>query len=228
MRASRFVVPALAGPLLLIAIVSCKSDGRTLRPALPSQVGSVFTPTTSTTIVVEVALPQPSGGLPDFGEGGDDGSVATAAFTLQMPWADGGVIAPRYTCSGENQSPGFTWAGTPPGTVEMALVVTDTDAGGFVHWVIAGLDPATPVVYEGAVPVAAIEGSNDFTAIDLPTIGWAGPCPPAGSKHHYRFTLYALDQQIELPTGSPAADLIAVIEAASVQAAQVTGTYSSP
>ena len=226
MRVSRFVCTAVAGPLLLISIASCKSDGRTLRPALPSQVGSVFTPTTTTTTVVDPALPQSSGSLPDFGEGSD--STPAAAFTLQMPWADGGLIAPRYTCNGGNQSPGFTWAGAPPGTVEMALVVTDNDASEFVHWVLAGLDPATPVVYEGAVPVAAIEGSNDFSAIDLANIGWAGPCPPAGSKHHYRFTLYALDQQIELPTGSPAADLIAVIEAASVQAAQVTGTYSSP
>ena len=228
MRVSRLVVAALAGPLLLISVVSCKSDGRTLRPALPSQVGSVFTPTTTTTIVADPALPQTSGNLPDFGPDFGEEDTPAAAFTLQMPWADGGLIAPRYTCNGENQSPGFTWAGTPPGTLEMALVVTDNDAAEFVHWVIAGLDPATPVVYEGVVPVAAIEGANDFSTTAVPDIGWAGPCPPSGSTHHYRFTLYALDQQIELPTGSRVADLIAVIEAASVQAAQTTGIYSSP
>ena len=51
---------------------------------------------------------------------------------------------------------------------------------------------------EGDVPVGAIEGQNGFSTATVPSIGWSGPCPPAGTTHHYRFTLYAL------PTRAPA------------------------
>ena len=112
--------------------------------------------------------------------------------------------------------------------VEIALVVTDTDANDFVHWVVAGLDPKNPSIAEGSVPVGAIEGANGFSTAAAPSVGWNGPCPPKGSTHHYRFTLYALDQQIELPTGSPASDLMSAIDLSSIEAAQITGVYTSP
>jgi phosphatidylethanolamine-binding protein (PEBP) family uncharacterized protein len=123
----------------------------------------------------------------------------------------------------------------------MALVVTDTDADDFVHWVIAGLDPNDPFIGENSVPIAAIEGTNDFggapggaatstTAAgspggDDPGIGWRGPCPQDGTSHHYLFSLYALGQHLELPTGSAAADMIAAIDAVALSVTHRTGVY---
>ena len=54
---------------------------------------------------------------------------------------DGGEIPARYTCRGEDVSPPLLWTGVPSGTVELAVVVRDVDAEGFVHWVVAGLPP---------------------------------------------------------------------------------------
>ncbi|MEO7398733.1 MAG: YbhB/YbcL family Raf kinase inhibitor-like protein, partial [Ilumatobacteraceae bacterium] len=68
---------------------------------------------------------------------------------------------------------------------------------------------------ENSTPVSAIEDD----------VGWRGPCPPAGTTHHYRFTLYALAEHIELPTGSTAADLRAAIDATSLSVAERTGVY---
>jgi phosphatidylethanolamine-binding protein (PEBP) family uncharacterized protein len=83
----------------------------------------------------------------------------------------------------------------------------DPDADDFVHWVIAGLDPASNGVAEGEVPDGAVETDNGFGEP-----GWAGPCPPEGSGvHHYEFELIALGTPLELDTGLDAADAAAEI-----------------
>lgn len=216
------------GPLLAmlagVGLVSCNSDGRTLRPAGPGQNQSVYTPTTTTT---------PAGNVLDTVDGGVAAAVTTTTvaqlpFTLSLPWADGGQIDPRYTCNGADVQPQVAWLGAPAAAVEMALVVTDTDAQDFVHWVIAGLLPFDPLVPENSLPAGAIQGLNGFSTAGAPVVGWRGPCPPSGTTHHYRFTLYALDQQVELPDGSAAADLQSAIDATSIAAAQSTATYTAP
>ncbi len=223
MRIARSILVLVGCPAALLAVTACNSDGRTLRPAGPDQTASVYTTTTAstitTTIVEGAQAVDPALELPDL------------AFVLNVPWEDGGAIDPRYTCEGADIQPGFSWLGAPAGAVEMALVVVDTDADNFVHWVIAGLDPRNPFVGENDVPVSAIEGTNDFAGSaatgegDDENIGWRGPCPPPGVIHNYRFTLYALAQPIELPTGSSAADLQAAIDATSIIVAERTGIY---
>jgi Raf kinase inhibitor-like YbhB/YbcL family protein len=202
--------------LLATVLVACNSDGRTLRPAGPTQTQSVYTATTTTvptTLVGDVISPV---------------TTAALAFQLQLPFADGAPMDARFTCNGANVHPQVSWLGAPATAVEMALVVTDIDAGDFVHWIIAGLDPFNSQIGEGDVPVGAIEGQNGFSTATVPSIGWSGPCPPAGVTHNYRFTLYALDQQVELATGSSAADMQSIIDASAIGAAQVTGTYATP
>jgi Raf kinase inhibitor-like YbhB/YbcL family protein len=224
-RTTFSVLGPLLAALAVFGLVSCNSDGRTLRPAGPGQTQSVYTPTTTTTV---------AGNVLDT-VGGAIGAATTIAptaaplpFTLSLPGADGGTIDARYTCNGADVQPQVGWLGAPDDAVELALVVTDTDAKGFVHWVIAGLDPHDPLVPENSVPAGAIQGLNGFSTDAQPVVGWRGPCPPSGSTHHYQFTLYALDQQLELPDGSKAADLQAAIDATSIAAAQSTGTYTAP
>ncbi len=207
--------------LTVAGLAACNSDGRTLRPGDPSQNQSVYTPTTTT--VVGDAFDTLNGAT-----GVTTITVAPLAFALSLPWADGGEIDIRFTCNGADVQPQVGWLGAPAAAVEMALVVTDTDANDFVHWIITGLDPLDPLVPENSLPLGAVQGLNGFSTSAAPVAGWRGPCPPAGTTHHYRFTLYALDQQVELPDGSAAADLLAVIDAASIAAAQSTATYTSP
>ena len=68
----------------------------------------------------------------------------------------------------------------------------------------------------------AIEGVTGFN-----TPGWGGPCPPAaGETHTYRFTLYALGQQTELPDGFTGDELISVAASTAIAVGEVTGTYT--
>lgn len=224
-RLQRILISTVGCVLALSAFSACQSDGRTLRPANPSQNASVFTPSTTTTVLDDSL--QPSESIESDGSSEDlpaeDFELHTDAVVT-----DGDFIDARYTCSGDGIAPSFGWTAVPDETASLALVVTDLDANDFVHWVIANIDPSTIAVPEGEVPVGAIEGTNGASTAAVPSVGWTPPCPPKGATHHYRFTLYALDQQIDLPTGSPSADILTVIDNSSLLAAQLTGVYTTP
>jgi Raf kinase inhibitor-like YbhB/YbcL family protein len=121
--------------------------------------------------------------------------LTTTAFATDGP------IPERYTCDGMDVAPDLAWANVPAEAVELALVMDDPDAEGFVHWVIAGLDPTSNGLGEGEVPDGAVETDNGFG-----NPGWAGPCPPDGSGvHHYEFELFALSEPLELDPDTEAA-----------------------
>ncbi len=185
---------------VLLTIAACSNDGRTLRPPKPNQTLSIVT----TTVPPSTTVP---------------------SIALILPFADGGVIDARFTCKaagGTGVSPGVSWGAVPSGTVELALLVTDPDAGGFVHWVLAGIDPnAINSVPEGSVPAGLRQATNSFGKV-----GWSGPCPPSGT-HHYVFTLHALSEPSGVTDGMPAADALNLINGRSVAHAVVTATFGA-
>ena len=124
-----------------------------------------------------------------------------------------------------NRNPHLAWEGPPRGTKSFALLVVDPDApsGQFVHWVIAGLDPALGGLEEGEVPETAVEARNDTSEF-----GWFGPCPPAGEKHNYVFTLFALSEPSGVAAGAGGQDAIDLIATTPGTATILTGTYTGP
>jgi hypothetical protein len=111
----------------------------------------------------------------------------------------------------------------PAGTTELALVVDDPDAPGgtYVHWVVAHLDPGRRELAEGAAPPGATQLANSAGEA-----AYAGPCPPGGPAHHYRFTLYALPVRVELAADAEPAETIAAIEQAATARGRLIGTYA--
>ena len=99
-------------------------------------------------------------------------------------------------------------------------MVSDQDAGGFLHWVVAGIPPGTPIFPQGGIPAGAVEAPNTSG-----TTTWFGPCPPAGSTHTYDFTVYALSAASGLGPDSTTTDLDAALQLATSTAA-MTGTYT--
>jgi Raf kinase inhibitor-like YbhB/YbcL family protein len=156
----------LVALLLAIGVAGCAHDGRELstptRPAPPLV-------TTTTAPAAQV------------------GSAAGVLTVSSPAFAEGAAIPALYTCDGAETSPPIEITGSPTGTAELALSVVDPDANGHVHWVVSGLSPALRSLAEATVPEGAVEGrASDGT------LGWRGPCPPAGSVHHYVFTVYAI------------------------------------
>jgi Raf kinase inhibitor-like YbhB/YbcL family protein len=213
---------AVLATALVASVAGCDTgDGKEMRVPTSEQRANLPTTTTTTSTVPGVpsdvagAVPGASTGVPTTG------AATPAPFGLALPWANGGSIDARFTCDGTDLSPLMTWTAPPAGTVELALLVRDDDADGYVHWAVSGILPTAGEKGEGATITGAFEGVNDAG-----TVGWSGPCPPVGDPHTYRFSLYALGQQAELPEGFTGAELAAVAEPAAIAVAELTGTYS--
>jgi Raf kinase inhibitor-like YbhB/YbcL family protein len=141
------------------------------------------------------AAREPAGGAAAAGP-------APSVFTLHSPdIAPGGTIGASYVydhsgCTGGNLSPALSWSHPPAGTRSFALLVFDSDVpeGGFWHWVVFDIPATVRSIRAGAgdptknlLPREATQTRNDYGFL-----GYGGPCPPSGSRHHYHFMLYAL------------------------------------
>ena len=209
---------AVAALALMTLVSACDTgDGRSLREPTPEQRAAVPTTTTTTTST----LVAPPADLAGGSVATTTAAVAAQPFSLSARWSLGSVIEAPFTCDGEDRSPLVTWTAPPAGTVELALVLTDDDAPGYVHWAVAGIPPTAGEKGEGATITGAVEGVNSGGSV-----GWLGPCPPAGETHTYRLTMYALNQQAELPERYTGADLQAVAGSAALAVAEVTATYT--
>jgi len=84
------------------------------------------------------------------------------AFNLSSPaFAEGGPIPKDYTCDGADQTLPVAWSGVPEGTAELALIMDDPDARGFVHWVVVGIPPtAMGIEGDGTLPAGARLGTT--------------------------------------------------------------------
>jgi len=135
---------------------------------------------------------------------------------------EGDPIPRQHTCDGADAPPELHWSGMPAGVVELALTCEDPDAPGgtFVHWVVWGIDPSIGRLPADGGP-GVQHGQNGFGTSD-----YRGPCPPSGhGLHRYEFTLYALDQSIDLAPGSTIEELRSAIDGRVRAMATLMGTY---
>jgi Raf kinase inhibitor-like YbhB/YbcL family protein len=210
----------LATFAVALVVAGCGDEGQGLRAPDSDQTttSASTTSTTAASSTTDVAA----------GTGGEGGSAAspTTVTTLRLTspaFSDGQQIPPEYTCVGEDVSPPLAWTGVPAGTAELALVVRDPDADGFVHWVIAGLPPDIGGLARGRPPSGAVQALNDFGRP-----GWSGPCPPSGT-HNYDFRLYALADPSGIAADAEGAEAAGRLESAAVLAsAALGGTAAAP
>ena len=60
---------------------------------------------------------------------------------------------------------------------------------------------------------------------DFGKIGYNGPCPPFGKVHHYNFTLYAIDKNLDLDANATKKDILKAINGHIIGEANITGLY---
>lgn len=109
----------------------------------------------------------------------------------------------------------------PADIVTIGVVLIDETRDGQLLWVVANIDPSTPVIEEGTLPAGAIVGR-------LPggTLGYEAPCPEAGTTHDYQLIGYALPQQVEFADGTEAQTIVDTLEAAALDV--VTSSFTAP
>jgi Raf kinase inhibitor-like YbhB/YbcL family protein len=146
--------------------------------------------------------------------------VASKSFT------DGQPMPQNLSCDGPDVSPDLQWSAAPAATQSYAIVVTDTDAAGFTHWLAYDIPASTRDIPEGASTPSkrldqAAEGDNSFGHA-----GYGGPCPPEGNPHHYVFQVYALDVNPRLTAGQSTAQVMAAMKGHVLAQGQITGLYT--
>ncbi len=153
----------------------------------------------------------------------------TPPMELSSPaFPAGGSIPARFTCTGADGSPPLKWEDAPAGTESFALIVEDPDApsGTFVHWVIFNLpkgDSGTPadLPKTPSLPDGGMQGTNSFGVV-----GYRGPCPPAGTPHHYHFILFALDSKLDADSSEDAGSLRSAMSGHIKATTELVGTFT--
>lgn len=110
----------------------------------------------------------------------------------------------NFGCDGKNLSPKLVWSGVPKDTKSFAITMYDKDAktgSGWWHWILYNIPSNVRIIETGAnknkslLPKGSVYGMNDYGKKE-----YGGACPPAGSKHNYVITLYALNvEELDLP-----------------------------
>ena len=159
---------------------------------------------------------------------------ALHSIVVESPtMASGETMSREYTPDGRNLSPPLTWANLPEGTREIAVICADFGAGNpppWVHWIIYGIPATAPGLPEG-LPIqpgqvmpddiaGAIQGHN----------GWRrpyyrGPAPPLGTPHLYHFTVYALDEELDLGPRLTREDLLEAMEGHIIGRGELVPVY---
>jgi Raf kinase inhibitor-like YbhB/YbcL family protein len=178
--------------------LAISTGGRTMRKAIIA----------GASIVVVAAIAS-------FAAGGAKMKITTSAFQ------QGGNIPSKFSCDGANTSPPLQVSDVPSGAKSLVLVVDDPDApsGLFTHWTVWNIPSQTSTIAEGSTP-KGVQGTNDFGKS-----GYGGPCPPSGA-HRYYFKIFALDRELDLPSGAKRSQLDAAMKGHVIAQDQLMGRYS--
>ena len=165
----------------------------------------------------------PAAGCGVFSSGVDQ--ETPVAMTVSSDTFAQNTIGARYTCTAGAQAinPPLGWAGAPPGTKSIALVLDDSNAPitPYVYWILFDINPATSQIIEGQLPPGAREARNSTGAV-----GYDAPCPGPRS-HQYRFTVYALNKVLNLPSGTSLESAWSAIAGATIGRGRDTASATS-
>jgi len=160
----------------------------------------------------------------------DATAVPKSLTVTSSAFANGQPIPSANTCDGPGTPPTIVWGAVPDDTKSVAVVVDDPDApsGNFLHWLVIGLPAQAGRVPSHAAGVTELDNAAG-------TKGWTPPCPPAGSTHRYRFSVYALRDYVCAENGDAAngpgcaapssSQALPQIQDAAVAKGVLVGTY---
>jgi Raf kinase inhibitor-like YbhB/YbcL family protein len=145
--------------------------------------------------------------------------IAPQLMTVSSEAFSQNTLPQRYTCHGARINPPLDWSGAPANTKSLAVVVDDSSAPitPYIYWLVFDIQPGTTDIQAGttdsqeaAVPTGAKEALNSAG-----TMAYDAPCP-SGHSHWYRFTVYALNRDLDLPAGAPLLEVWTEIAAATI------------
>lgn len=140
---------------------------------------------------------------------------------IETPFVDGAAIPTKYTGYGENVSPEFRLKNLSEKAKSLVIVLEDLDhpIKNFTHWTAWNIK-AQPIIPENVGKVADIKQGIAYGLHQ-----YAGPKPPKYQKHNYRFTIYALDDTLDLSPNIFKKRLLKIAKPHILQKGAITGVY---
>ena len=179
----RVATAALAAATLLTTIASAQpASSAAATPAAPAATPAQPTAPTGPALAVFPA------------KGGRTLAVTSPAF------ADGADIPFRNTQYEGNVFPGLTWTRGPYGTRSFVVIMQDDDAhfrgpgSVLLHWSMYDIPAGVTELDPGMTAPPA--GASFGPSYAGPSHAYVGPRTPRGPKHHYHFTVLALDEVV--------------------------------
>ena len=134
----------------------------------------------------------------------------------RIPW--------RYSAPGANELPPLEFSDVPPDARSLALVFENIDSplGPTTHWLAWNLPAHTHYISAVDDPKHWVIGTDTFGKI-----GYTGPAPPEG-RPRFRFTLFALDIELDLETGATRKQFNLASDGHVIATAELTGFAERP
>jgi Raf kinase inhibitor-like YbhB/YbcL family protein len=113
----------------------------------------------------------------------------------------------------------------------IAVIMDELDVpqGTMVHWLLWNVERTEsiprnlPKREEIDHPIRGRQGRNSFG-----DIGYTAPCPPRGAQRRYRFRVFGIGEELDLPGGSTGRPLEKAMEGRIMQYGEAFQTYERP
>jgi Raf kinase inhibitor-like YbhB/YbcL family protein len=153
------------------------------------------------------------------------------SLRLTSTSAANGALPDKFGCKGNSVSPQIAWSNPPPATKSLALIMEDKDViVGHIHrqyvahWLVFDMPADKHELSEG-LPGQALPDGTQQGKVYSQAFGYMGPCPDAGSTHHYALTVYALDTKLGLPADTTIRKLVPAMEGHVLAQGQMVVAY---
>lgn len=140
---------------------------------------------------------------------------------------DGGVFSLDNTGRGRGVSPEFVIHNLSPNAKTLVITLEDLShpIKNFTHWVIWNI-PAMAKI-SAAIPAGktVVELGNAMQGVAYGWHRYAGPKPPKGKTHKYRFTIYALDCRLDLGASATKRKVLRMAAGHIIQHGSICGYF---
>lgn len=132
---------------------------------------------------------------------------------------------PDHTGRGRDLSPELILDGLSPEAKTLAVVLEDMShpIKGFTHWLVWNLPVSDRI--PGAIPAGKNVPGGGVQGVAYGLHRYAGPKPPRGKTHTYRFTVYALDRALDLSSGARKKAVLRAAEGHILQSGSILGEF---
>ncbi len=144
---------------------------------------------------------------------------------VSCPGIVNGRFLPDHTGRGKDLSPELILENLSPEAAALAVTLEDMShpIKGFTHWVAWNLPVADRI--PGAIPAGRTVPGGGAQGVAYGLHRYAGPKPPRRTRHTYRFTVYALDRPLELPSRAGKRAFLRAAQGRVLQSGSVSGQF---